>query len=257
MSGKDKPMRLLILGGTTEARLLAERLAGVAAFDVTLSLAGRTQAPLSAPVTVRSGGFGGIDGLRRFLAASAIDRVIDATHPFAARIKANASRACHTASVPLLALVRQPWARLPGDRWIEVDDVESAVAALGSEARCVFLTIGRAELAAFEAAPQHRYLVRSVDAPGAEIVLLGAHFLQARGPFGYAEEIELMRNYAIEIVVSKNSGGDPTYAKIEAARRLNIPVVMIERPRLDLAAPRPEAHSIEQALAWLAHDPSP
>ncbi|MBY0612316.1 MAG: cobalt-precorrin-6A reductase [Beijerinckiaceae bacterium] len=257
MTNDDRRRRVLILGGTTEARLLSERLCVMPRFDVTLSLAGRTQQPLPLPVTVRSGGFGGAKGLADYVVANGVDRVIDATHPFAARIKANASSACAACAVPLLALIRAPWTKQPGDVWLTAAGGMEAVAVLGIEPRCVFLTIGRADLAAFEAAPQHRYLIRSVDAPDEALALPGAHFMRGRGPFSYAEEIELMRNYGIEVLVSKNSGGEATYAKIEAARRLNVPVVMIERPFVALAGPRTETHSIDEAVDWLAHDVAP
>ena len=148
--------RILILGGTTEARRLAEGLARRHDLAVTLSLAGRTAHPVAQPVPVRIGGFGGAQGLADYLAAERIDALIDATHPYAAIIAANAARAAGAAGVPLLGLRRPPWMAVAGDRWIEVDDVAAAVRALGEAPRRVFLALGRNEIAAFETAPQHR-----------------------------------------------------------------------------------------------------
>ena len=155
--------RILILGGTAEARALAARLAPRDDLAVTLSLAGRTGAPAPQPVPVRSGGFGGPEGLADYLTSACIDALIDATHPYAATISANAVRAAQRTGVAFLALHRPPWQRIPGDQWIEVADVAGAVAALGEEPRRVFVTLGRNELTPFVQAPQHHYLIRSVD----------------------------------------------------------------------------------------------
>ncbi len=155
--------RILILGGTTEARLLAERLAARDDISVTVSLAGRTRNPLDMPATIRVGGFGGADGLAEYLRAEAIDALIDATHPFAAAMSFNAAEAARLAGVPLLALARPAWERQPGDIWREAANVTQAVELLGAAPRRVLVALGRNEVRALEAAPQHFYLVRSVD----------------------------------------------------------------------------------------------
>jgi precorrin-6A/cobalt-precorrin-6A reductase len=210
-------LRLLILGGTGEASALAAALAGRGEFAPLLSLAGRTANPRSSPIPMRIGGFGGAGGLRNFLLAERIDAVIDATHPFAERISANAASACAAARIPLLVFTRPPWRREPGDRWIEVDGIDAAVDALGKERRTVFLTQGRLQLAAFARAPQHRYIVRAIDRPEDFDTLREAKLILARGPFAFADEERLMREEGVEILVSKNSGGAATYAKSKRA----------------------------------------
>lgn len=221
-------------------------MAADARFEPILSLAGRTSAPAAAPVATRIGGFGGAEGLAHFLAGERIAAVVDATHPFAARMSANAATACALSGVPLLALTRPPWQRQPGDNWTEVADMAGAAAALGTKPARVFLTIGRQELAAFAAAPQHHYVVRTIEP--AEGLLASATLIRARGPFAVEDEVALIRREAIDVVVSKNAGGQATEAKIIAARNLGLPVVMVRRPdRPDV----PTVETAEAALAWL------
>jgi len=251
------PLRVLILGGTTEASTLARLIAGDGRFDATLSLAGRTSAPRSQPLPTRIGGFGGIDGLAHFIGEHAIDVVIDATHPYADQISANAVAACGKAGVPLVSVVRTAWQPQIGDRWQIVSDASEAATALGPTPRRVFLSLGRLDLHAFSPAPHHHYVARTIDPPQQTDLPPDIRFLQARGPFDRAGEIRLLRDEEIEIVVSKNSGGGATYAKIEAARELGLPVVMIARP--DKAAGH-VVHSPEEAIARLeqrSHDKRP
>lgn len=238
---------ILILGGTTEARELAGRLQALNRFQLMLSLAGRTRSPVAQPVPVRTGGFGGAEGLAAYLRQEKLDLLIDATHPYAARISDNAARASEISGVPLLALRRPGWARQTDDRWIEVESVEAAVKALGPEPRRAFLALGRQELLPFEVAPQHCYVVRSVDPVEPPLTLPNAAYLTARGPFNEADELHLLQHHGIDILVSKNSGGTASYGKIAAARALQLPVVMIRRPVL------PEVPSFETADALLAH----
>jgi precorrin-6A/cobalt-precorrin-6A reductase len=248
-------MRLLILGGTSEASALAAALAGREDIAPILSLAGRTGNPKPAPIPSRTGGFGGVDGLREYLAHDAIDAVVDATHPFAEQISSNAAKACAAVGVPLLVFTRPPWRREPGDDWIEVDSLEAAVDALGTEPRTVFLTHGRLQLAAFARAPQHRYVVRAIDSPAEFYALPGAKLILARGPFALADEERLMREERIELLVTKNSGGAATYPKIEAARRLGVTVVVVRPPSLANAE---TATELPAALSWIeAHRPAP
>jgi precorrin-6A/cobalt-precorrin-6A reductase len=242
--------RILILGGTTEARLLAERLAARRDLAVTLSLAGRTANPAAQPVPVRSGGFGGADGLADYLAKEHIDALIDATHPYAAIVAANAARAARSAGVPLLALRRPPWVAVAGDRWNEVADASAAVQALGDAPRRVFLALGRNDIVPFVEAPQHHYLVRSVDPVEPPLRVPHARYVVGRGPFTEADDRALLTAHDIEIVVCKNSGGDATYGKIVAARTLGLTGIMLRRPAL----PAVEAvATIEDALAWIDH----
>jgi precorrin-6A/cobalt-precorrin-6A reductase len=253
MTGSARIRHVLILGGTAEARQLAERLARRSDLAVTLSLAGRTAEPAAQAVPVRRGGFGGADGLAAYLREERIDALIDATHPYAANISANAASAAAIAGVPLLALRRPPWQREEGDDWVEVATVEDAVSALGVAPRRVFLALGRKELAPFAAAPQHVYLVRSVDPVDPPLAVPHASYIAARGPFTEQEDRTLLESYRIEAIVAKNSG-DATYGKIAAARALGIPVVMLKRPVLpDVAS----VATIDAAVAWLDHASAP
>ncbi|RWC28189.1 MAG: cobalt-precorrin-6A reductase [Mesorhizobium sp.] len=224
--------RILILGGTTEARQLAGKLVARTDVTLTLSLAGRTENPVAQDVPTRTGGFGGAAGLAAYLRETHIDLLIDATHPYAAQISANAAEAAHEAGMPIIALRRPGWEPAEGDRWTLVDSVASAVTALGSAPRHVFLALGRQEVAAFEAAPQHHYLIRSVDPVEPRLAVPDATYLLARGPFREPDERALLLEHRIDVVVSKNSGGEATYGKISAARELGIEVVMIRRPAL-------------------------
>jgi precorrin-6A/cobalt-precorrin-6A reductase len=242
--------RILILGGTAEARALATALAGRKDLAVTLSLAGRTADPLKQPVPVRSGGFGGAEGLAAYLRAEGVDFLIDATHPYAAAISANAIEAASMAEVELIALRRAPWRKIPSDIWTEVDTMEDAVKSLGQAPRRVFLALGRKELSPFEAAPQHVYLVRSVDPVHPPLSVPHAIYLTARGPFSEDEDRALLERHHIDVIVAKNSGGEATYGKIAAARALHLPVVMLKRPAL------PEVDSVatvEDALRAIDH----
>jgi precorrin-6A/cobalt-precorrin-6A reductase len=243
-----KPTKLLILGGSGEAAALARALRGDARYDVTVSLAGRTTEPVKLPVTIRTGGFGGAEGLARTLKDERFDVVIDATHPFADQMKANAIEAAHMACVPLLAIRRPPWAPTKGDNWIFVEDIEGAAVALGETAKRVFLTTGRDELRPFTKASQHFYLLRSVEAPEPDELPAHVELIKARGPFRLEDELALLNQHAISVIVTKNSGGEATYAKLEAARTLGLPVIMVRRPMLPDA---PSVGAVREALQWL------
>ena len=242
--------KILILGGTTEARQLAERLAQRADLDVTLSLAGRTASPVPHAVPIRVGGFGGAEGLADHLADERVDALIDATHPYANIISANAAAAARKAAVPFVALRRPPWAAGAGDRWIEVSGARAAVDAIGQQRRSVFVALGRNELAPFVGAPQHRYLVRSVDPVDPPLPLAHVSYITARGPFSEANDRALMQAHEIEVVISKNSGGSAAYGKIAAARALGIAVIMLRRPPVP---DEPAVRTVEDAVAWLDH----
>ena len=247
--------RILILGGTTEARDLAGRLAGRTGLEVTLSLAGRTAAPVRQPVPVRVGGFGGAEGLARHLAEQRIDLLVDASHPYAARISANAAAAAQIAGVPLLALRRPAWEAVEDDLWTLVESAQAAAAAIGDAPRRVFLALGRQELGPFEAAPQHAYLVRSVDPVEPPLAVPDATYLLDRGPFREEDEAALLAKHRIDAIVAKNSGGSATYGKIAAARRLSIEVVLIRRPDLPPANAVASVAEAEAAVDhWLASE---
>jgi precorrin-6A/cobalt-precorrin-6A reductase len=241
-------MHILILGGTTEASALAALLAQREDLVATLSLAGRTAAPKALPIRTRIGGFGGPAGLAEWIEAENVAAVIDATHPFATQISRNAAAACAETGTPLLAVRRRPWIPVEGDRWIEVDSIPEAVQALGPAPRRVFLTVGRLELDHFVAAPQHRYLVRTIEPIPKTFALPELTAIRDRGPFDEEAEAALMQRHRIDVVVTKNSGGTATYAKVAAARRLGLPAVVVRQPQKP-AAPRVEQP--EAALDWI------
>lgn len=242
-------MRVLVLGGTTEASRLAVVLAEHREIEAVLSLAGRTRHPAASPLPVRIGGFGGTEGLVTTLREGGFRAVIDATHPFAARISANAAAACSRLVLPRAVCTRPPWRPKPGDQWIGVPDIAAAVPAIGPEAARVFVTTGRLELAAFQAAPQHDYLIRTIDPPDEGTLPPRHRVILARGPFSPEDEADLMAGAGIAVLVTKNSGGAASAGKVEAARRLGVRVIVVERP----PAPGGEVLSgPEAALAWLA-----
>ena len=248
--GPTAPATLLILGGTTEAAALARAV--VARFGpavrVVTSLAGRTERPGPLPGEVRVGGFGGPDGLAAWLDREQVTALVDATHPFAATMSANAAAACERAGVPRLMLVRPMWRRDPADRWIDVPDTAAAVRTLDHIGRRVFLTTGSGEFNAFSGVSHVWFLVRAVDRPAAGVPLPDHHLILARGPFREAEERALMLHHRIDLVVTKASGGAATEGKILAARALGLPVVMIRRP----PAPAGEhAGDVDAAMDWL------
>ncbi len=229
---------------------MAGRLAARGDLEVTLSLAGRTASPAAQGAPVRSGGFGGAAGLGNYVRKERIAALIDATHPYARVISANAVAAAQTTGVPFIVLQRPPWVAVAGDRWTEVGDVGEAVRALGQEPRRVFVALGRNELAPFVRAPQHYYLIRSVDPVDPPLAVPHATYVTGRGPFSEADDRAMMTAHRVDVVVAKNSGGKATYGKIAAARALGVEVVMLRRPP---AVGAPAVETVEQAIAWLDH----
>ncbi|MGE7206526.1 cobalt-precorrin-6A reductase [Sphingomonas sp. NPDC019816] len=239
---------ILLLGGTTEASALATALAARGE-RATLSYAGRTEHPRAQAIPIRVGGFGGVEGLADYITREGATHLVDATHPFAAQISANAIAAAERASVPLLALTRPEWVDCPGDRWTRVADTEQAVDALGPDPTRVFLALGRQTIGDFASAPQHFYLLRFVDA-AAPPALPRHHLVVDRGPFTLGGELALMSEHRIDVIVAKNAGGSGARAKLDAARELGLPVVMIDRPFIP---PRPQVSSVAAVLGWLDH----
>jgi len=223
-------MKVLILGGTAEASTIAERLAERADVYVITSLAGRTRAPREVAGELRVGGFGGVDALADYLKEHRIDLLIDATHPFAVQISANAAEACTAAKVERLQLRRPPWTQTAADHWIEVDDgLDAAEALRNGKFRRAFLATGRQELPAFSDLADIWFLVRLVDAPAAALPLSSYEVVTGRGPFIEAEECRLLRDQKVDVIVAKNAGGSGSWPKMAAARTLGIPVIMIKR----------------------------
>lgn len=241
---------VLLLGGTTEASALA-RLLGERCIATTLSYAGRTEAPRAQPVPVRIGGFGGVAGLVEYLSTHRVTHLVDATHPFAATMSTHAVDAARLASVPHIALTRPAWDPVVGDCWSHVTGIAEAVANLAGPPRRVMLALGRMHVDAFATQPQHHYLLRFVDAPDQAPGLPHHTLVVDRGPFTVEADTELMQAHAIDLVVCKNAGGSGAQAKLIAARRLGLPVVMIERPALPT---RHEVHDPREVLAWLGHE---
>ena len=242
-------MRVLLLGGTTEATALAHAFAA-AGIDAIFSYAGRTENPVAQPLPTRLGGYGGINGLADYVIDAKITHVVDATHPFATQISRNAVEACAMTQTPLIAHERSEWLAQPGDNWQHVPDTQAAVAALPANPVRIFLAIGKQTLPAFAAQPQHFYLLRLVDAPDAALPVPNAEVILDRGPFTVESDIALMRAHAITHIVAKNSGGIGALAKLEAARCLHLPVILIARPAIP---DRPIVRSIPAVMEWLGH----
>lgn len=238
--------RVLLLGGTTEASQLARALAA-ARVDAVFSYAGRTGTPVSQPLPTRVGGFGGVAGLCEYLQAERITHVVDATHPFAAQMSDHAVRACTRLSLPLLALERPAWQAQPGDCWQHVPNLAAAVAALPADPARVFLAIGRQHVQPFLDLGRHWFLLRLVD-PGIELTAEQGAVVLDRGPFTLANDLALMRQHRITHVVAKNAGGLGAQAKLDAARALGCPVILIDRP---VVPHRPTVGTVAQALQWL------
>ncbi|NMG49629.1 cobalt-precorrin-6A reductase [Azoarcus communis] len=245
----DRTPNILLLGGTTEASLLARALSA-SGLRACFSYAGRVKDPRIQPLPTRVGGFGGVDGLVRYLTEQGITHLIDATHPFAAQMSTHAIAAARIARVPLLALTRPPWTVEPGDRWHQVANIDAAVAALTGPPQRILLALGRMHLAEFATQAQHHYVLRLVDPPSSAIPLPDHHVMVDRGPFTLEGDLALLQRHRIELVVSKNAGGEGARAKLLAARQLGVPVLMVERPALP---PRNEVHTVDAVLDWLTH----
>ncbi|NLE80437.1 MAG: cobalt-precorrin-6A reductase [Rhodococcus sp.] len=241
--------RILILGGTGEARALAAALTDMPGIDLVSSLAGRVANPILPPGEVRSGGFGGADGLTRWIREQAIDAIVDATHPFAAQITTNAVLAADRCGTPLVVLRRPEWQAPVNAQWNLVSDTAAAAELLPSVGTRAFLTIGRQGVDAFAGMATMWFLVRAIDPPEGKMPPR-AELTLARGPFTVAGETSLMRQRRIDVLVTKNSGGEQTAAKLEAAERLDIPVVVIERPPLPAGVSTVD--DVSGAAAWVA-----
>ena len=243
-------MRVLILGGTHEAFQIAEQLARSGGIDFISSLAGRTREPRMPKGAARTGGFGGVEGLVDYLRAERITHLVNATHPFAAQISANAVAAADAAGIPLLRLLRPAWTARHDDRWVAARHAAEAAELCRREGGRIFLTLGSGELGAFAEIHNAHFLVRMVDAPE-QLPLRDYRVITARGPFTLQDELRLLAEHHIGLIVAKNSGGEATYAKIEAARRMGLPIVMIERPAIALDPRSPAVANVEDVIAWI------
>ncbi|MCX7558107.1 cobalt-precorrin-6A reductase [Sulfitobacter sp. F26204] len=242
-------MRVLLLGGTTEASLMAQALARTQVASV-FSYAGRTARPVAQPLPTRVGGFGGVTGLITYMQEQGITHVVDATHPFAAGMSRNAFAACAKIHIPLIRLEREAWQPQAADDWRFFDTIAAIPPALPQAPARVFLAIGKQQIGQFAHYPQHHYVLRLVDTPAGALPLPKVQVEIARGPFDLAGDLALLRRYAITHVVAKNSGGAGARAKLDAARKLGLPVLMAQRP----AVPGSRvAGTIDEALHWLDH----
>ncbi|CUH75346.1 Precorrin-6A reductase [Tritonibacter multivorans] len=214
------------------------------------SYAGRTARPVAQPLPQRQGGFGGVAGLVDYMRREAVTHVIDATHPFAAQMSRNAVAACAEVGVSLCALQRPAWQAEAGDDWTHVPSLEAAAAALPLASARVFLAIGKQNLDLFATAPQHHYLLRLVDEPEAALPLPNTAIVVARGPFEATGDEALMRQHSITHIVSKNAGGIGAEAKLIAARRLGLPVIMVDRPTVP---DRTVLGTVDAVMGWLGH----
>ncbi|MGW8280137.1 cobalt-precorrin-6A reductase [Sphingomonas aurantiaca] len=240
---------ILVLGGTTEASALAAMLAA-RGDEAVLSYAGRVASPKVQPIPMRIGGFGGVEGLATYLSDHGVTHLVDATHPFAARMSANALLAAAHAGIAHIALTRPAWVPVAGDRWTRVADIDAAVAALAGPPQRVMLALGRLHVDAFAVQPQHAYLLRFVDTPDRPPGLPRHHLVVDRGPFDVEGDRRLMEAHGIEVVVCKNAGGTGADAKLHAARSLGLQVIMIDRPVLPA---RLEVHAPAAVLRWIDH----
>ncbi|HCQ23049.1 MAG: cobalt-precorrin-6X reductase [Aphanizomenon flos-aquae LD13] len=241
-------LRVLILGGIGDAVELAVKIANIPGIEVITSLAGRTREPANLPGNVRSGGFGGVPGLTNYLREMQIDLLIDATHPFANQISENAAAATQEVGIPRLMVIRPPWEKLEDDDWLEVEDNLAAATALANRAKRVFLTIGRQEIGTFAHLQEIWFLMRMIDPPNTDVIVPPGLILCDRGPFNLENEQEILLKYNIDTIVSKNSGGNATYPKIIAARKLGIKVVMVNRPPVP---PGKQVADVDSACKWL------
>ena len=245
------PQTILLLGGTAEAYALAERLVRekfARRVRILTSLSGATKTPRLPAGEVRFGGFGGPEGLADFLHQENVSLLVDATHPFAEQISRNAVLASTATEIPLLRLERPPWVPEPEDRWISVLNLAAAAAWLREHPHTVFLTTGIRKLDAFRGCLSSRFVIRTITPPQLVEPWPHASFVQARGPFSVEAELQLFRDHNISLLVTKNSGGSATAPKLHAARQLDLPVLMTERPELPLSKTVSE---VDAALAWI------
>ncbi len=242
-------MKLLLLAGTGEARGLAQALAGMQGVSAIASLAGATSDPAPLALPTRTGGFGSAEAQAQWMRAEGIEAVLDATHPFASRITARTARISRTLNLPCLHLIRPPWRPGPGDRWVELADAREALDHIPAGAT-VFLATGRGTLADFAplAGQGRRLISRQIEASGAPFPWPGGEYLVSRPPFGIADEIALFERLEVDWLVVKNAGGEGARAKLDAARALRLPVLLLARP----APPEGEVvESVEAALDWV------
>lgn len=239
---------VLILGDTPEARALAHSLHDAEIRGI-YAHGGRKTLASPLPIPTRIGGFGGADGLARYISEARITHIVDATHPFTETMSQNARHAASQSNCPLLALTRPVWSAEAGDTWIHAPDMASAVAALETEPQRIFLAVGRQDVARFSKQPQHHYLLRLAQPPRTSPPLPNHELLIGDGPFNETSERALLEAQKIGLLVARNTGASGSRAKLDAARALELPVLMVDRPSLPK---RPEVHAVDDVMAWLS-----
>lgn len=248
--------KILLLGGTIGSRQIAEALSNTIDADAIVSLAGATTSRQDYALPMRIGGFGGVEGLRRYLVENRIDLLVDATHPYAAQMSRNAAAASSQAGVPLIVFDRPGWEPVEGDQWTPVRDIEAVLRRLDRlRPRNIFLPLGRKELPRFEAVPKHNYLIRSIEIFDPPLNLPHVSYIRTRPPYEKADEIDLMKRHRIDLMIVKNSGGTLIYGKMVAARELGIPILMIRRPETSHTAPcKSVAETVSAISDFLRHE---
>ena len=240
-------MKLLLMAGSGEARQLAGHLARMPGVEAVASLAGATRDPARLPIASRRGGFGGEAEHEKFILDNGFDAILDATHPFAHRIKARSATIAARLGLPILHLIRPPWRPGPGDDWTEVESGREAALHIPPGAT-VFLATGRGTLNQFETLSGRRLISRQIDPPGAPFPWPGGAYLVGRPPFSVADEVALFKRLGVDWLVVKNAGGQAPRSKLVAARRLGLPVMLLARP----APPEgPVVQSVGAALDWV------
>lgn len=244
------PKSVLILGGTGDARQLADKLVDTfgPSLRVITSLAGRTSSPRQPKGEIREGGFGGPEGLAKYLKETEIDAVMDATHPYAAQISSHGIEACHSVGIPHVLLDRPAWVQVEDDNWLNVPSIEKAADALEAD-ETVLITTGIQNLDVFKHVHGPKILVRLLEHPKTELTIKDAEIVIGRPPYSINDEVTLFKLLGVDTLVTKNAGGDATRAKIDAARVLGTRVIMIDRPPTPLAN---TVTNVDDAVAWVA-----
>ncbi len=241
-------MKLLLLAGSGEARRLAQHFSTMEGLDPVASLAGTTREPLDLEIPTRVGGFGGRVGFEAFLEAEEIAAVLDATHPFAGRISRRTADVCRNRKLPYLQVLRPEWVPQSGDNWIFIDNESEAVDYIPKGAT-VFLGTGRQTLMRYANLAGRTLICRRIDTPRHAFPFENGEYLVGRPPFSVEQEVELFTRRKIDWLVVKNAGGELSRTKLEAARRLGLPVLMINRPPPPAGAKR--VASVKAALQWV------
>ena len=239
--------KILIIGGTQEGNKLANYFKEHN-LEYIISYAGVVEEVYKKKFKKRVGGFGGKIGIFNFIKQNKITHVIDASHPFSQKISLNTYNVCKSYNIPIITYTRKPWFERKNDNWIKVGDFNESADYLKGEAKNVFLAIGKKNLQVFKKYPQHCYLLRVINNQDINNLFPNQKCIAYNSKLNVEEEIKILKKYKIEVIVSKNSGGNLAYNKIIAARKLKIPVVIISRPK---SLRSKKIYTLESLLEWL------